>query len=176
MKRKLLVSGVIISTITSAFAISCREEPVSSTLSKVQTEYDNKICQARLELAHLAVDYLSSITELEDNWKIQRQRRNSKEEEMLCNMLTTLEGTDPNCFIPDHNRLIRLKMQVNVTATALRNGRIHYQEKVKTIQREFLLSLGIYDPTQHKSEQLAKLPSCAGDEDIEAALKQLPST
>lgn len=176
MKRQLLVAGVSIGVVIGALALGRREEPMSSALLQAQAEHDNKICRARLDLAHLAVDYLSSIKELEDTRKIQQERRYSEKEAMLCSMLVTLERTNPDCLTPAPSKLIHLRTQVDVAATALRNGRTRYQEQAKEIQRTFLAALGITNPDQQKSGQLLKRPSCPGDEYIETAMKQLHSS
>jgi len=176
MKQKFLAATLIISIVVGITAICYREDILPIALLQAKEERDNKICQARSILANLSIDYLAALEQLKNTWEVNKYMRDNEQIRFACALIISEGGNDPNCTVRDPRELMHLKMQVVSTARALKSGQVRYQSQVNEIQREFLLSLGVSAPVYQKSQRPTKMPSCQGDEYIETAIKQLPSS
>ncbi|MCP5420178.1 MAG: hypothetical protein H6969_06770 [Gammaproteobacteria bacterium] len=176
MKQRVLAVCILVGILIGGMAIVRHEDALPPGLLQMREERDNKICQVRFELANLSVDYLAALEQLKNTWEIEKYYRNSEEHRLFCAWIVSEGGSDSRCNVRGQKTLIDLKVNVTETANELMSGEVRYRLEIEEIQRQFLLSLGIYDFQKSQSIELTKLPSCAVDGYIEEALKQLHST
>jgi hypothetical protein len=171
----MVVAAVLVTASVITFGHHDRNptEPYSAS-ERMKGEYDEKIRQAKLQLARLATDYLTALRQLEDSWA--RYQHGQHDEKL--NFLCTLQYADcGDCPRPDPREVLRYKQEVQRAANELRRGWVVFQSQVRQIQSEYRRSLGLLAPLpadpREAASALAKLPPSELDQTIEKAVARL---